>query len=102
MTNDEILELKCGQMDFKHISIRQHLHELMSTLWEEGEGFSGKKPFGNSGWEYDLYKPLVIHGIVKGDVDEYGDIENFSHKECHRIIDSLIDHIFFPNDDSDE
>ena len=48
------------------ITVREYLHKLLETLWIEGEGFSSKRPFGNSGWENDLIIPLVKAGFVEG------------------------------------
>lgn len=46
------------------ITVRDYLRTLLTTLWEEGEGFSGKRPFGNSGWEFDILIPLAVAGFV--------------------------------------
>lgn len=58
-----------------NITIKDYLKELLWVLWKEDEGFSGKRPFGNSGWCYELYKPLVVAGLVDGEIcQEYGDL----------------------------
>jgi hypothetical protein len=44
------LELRFDSDAGDNITIRDYLRILLETLWEEGEGFSGKRPFGNSGW----------------------------------------------------
>lgn len=62
------------------LTVRGYLRELLLTLWEEGEGFSGKRPFGNSGWEYELYAPLVKSGFVSGELDEDGYIDSVGHE----------------------
>jgi hypothetical protein len=59
---------------------------LLKALWEEGEGFSGKRPLGNSGWEYDLYKPLVKAGIVDGSFDEEGYIDEVDTAAADKIV----------------
>ncbi|MDH5640873.1 MAG: hypothetical protein OEY28_06230 [Nitrospira sp.] len=46
------------------LTVRQYLHKLMSLLWKEQESFDGKRPFGNSDWEFDLYKPLAKAGFI--------------------------------------
>jgi hypothetical protein len=48
-----------------NITVRDYLFELLIAVWDEGESFSGKRPFGNSGWEYDLYAPLIQAGLSK-------------------------------------
>ena len=49
-----------------NLTIRDYLRVLLTTLWEEKESFSGKRPLGNSGWEHELHKPLVEAGLIKG------------------------------------
>ena len=56
-------------------TVRDYLTKLLLTLWDEGEGFSGKRPLGNSGWEGDLIGPLIRDGLIDGALDEYGYIE---------------------------
>ena len=53
--------------DAKAKTVREYLKMLLERLWEEGEGFSGKRPFGNSGWEYDLYAALEEKGVTEQD-----------------------------------
>ena len=64
-------------------SIRSYFAAQLAALWNEGEGFSGKRPFGNSGWEGVLEEPLVKAGCIGGsvrarafdeDTNEYVDI----------------------------
>jgi hypothetical protein len=50
-----------------------YLQALLTTLWHEGEGFSGKRPFGNGGWELDVYKGFVEAKLIDGELDpEHG------------------------------
>lgn len=75
------------------LTIRGYLRELLVTLWREDEGFSGKRPFGNSGWQSDLYAPLVKAGILKGEVttgDDWEDVEVYDHPAGHKFIAKLI------------
>lgn len=46
----EILDLPMDkeENDAQASSVRGYLKTLLKTLWEEGEGFSGKRPLGNS------------------------------------------------------
>lgn len=71
-------------------TVRQYLYALLSTLWDEQEGFSGKRPFGNSGWDYDLYKPLIKAGYMDGKLDEDGCISECDDKQGHRVVSELI------------
>lgn len=80
--------------DIGETTIREYLHALLRTLWAEGEGFSGKRPFGNSGWDYDLYKPLVERGYVDGKLDEDGNIEHLDRKAARKYVAGMIDMAF--------
>jgi len=89
MSNLDI-KFHCGDLHGV-VTIRQYLFNLLRTLWDEGESFSGKRPFGNRGWEYDLYKPLIVAGVIEGEIDEYGSIEECDEDEGRRVVLRLID-----------
>lgn len=56
---DEILDAKMGENDADASTIRDYLKSLLTLVWSDGEGFDGKRPFGNSGWEGEIYATLV-------------------------------------------
>lgn len=62
--SDAVLDLPMQPNDADAATVRDYLKTLLAKLWEEEESFSGKRPLGNSGWQYDLYKPLVQAGLV--------------------------------------
>jgi hypothetical protein len=68
--NPELLDFVFPHSDLGHISIREYFHALLKQLWKDGERFSGKYPFGNSGWEYDLYYALAEAGEIAGKRDD--------------------------------
>lgn len=93
MTNKEILELKFESTDLgKEITIKDFFKELLTTLFKEGECFSGKRPFGNSGWNYDLHVCLAKNGVIEGKCFQYGDLEDWDYdsKEADSKILELI------------
>lgn len=91
MTCNEILNLKINNVRFdSDLTIRGYLLLLLDKVWNEGECFNGKRPFGDSGWEYDLYKPLVLEKIITGTVDEDGDCFDIDRIYGHEIITDLI------------
>jgi hypothetical protein len=53
------------------LSVRDYLWRLLSDVWEDKDLFSGKRPFGNSGWESDLYKPLAQAGFIDATVQDH-------------------------------
>lgn len=83
------LRFECRDLD-REVSIREYLRELLSALWHDGECFSGKRPFGNSGWEYDLYLPLIVAGVIGGNLDEDGYIHDVDASAGHKVIAELI------------
>lgn len=95
LNRDEILNLKIEHHLFDpNYRIRDYLCELLLNVWEERETFSGKRPFGNSNWEYDLYKPLVKNGVVEGKMNE-DYLESINEKQANNLIRSLIVHCFY-------
>jgi hypothetical protein len=65
LTGKDILKIKMVDNDAGAKTIREYLVSLIYQLWVEGEGFSGKRPFGNSGWEYELYNSLAAADAIK-------------------------------------
>lgn len=70
----------CDDLD-EVLTIKEYFRRLLETLLTEEEGFSGKRPFGNSGWKHDIYKCLIENGYISGKVDEYGYIEELHHDD---------------------
>jgi hypothetical protein len=76
------------------ITLRAYLKELLLTVWDEEEGFSGKRPFGNSGWQHDLAGALIRAGVDDiGRVDGDGWIEKLDgpafQKLMHEAMEAL-------------
>jgi hypothetical protein len=69
---EDILNLKLGPNDAGATTIREYLVLILANVWFEGEGFSGKRPFGNSGWQYDL---INVVETEFGNVDAHGLIQ---------------------------
>lgn len=96
-TLDEALSLPIDSDDEYIGTIRDYLFSLLSTLWNEKEGFSGKRPFGNGGWDYDLYVPLINAGVIVGSIDEDGYVDNIDEDAAEDYVHDLIYHVFFGN-----
>lgn len=58
MTGEEVLALKMPENDADATTVREYFKALLTALWDEGESFSGKRPLGNSGWEFDLLEAI--------------------------------------------
>ena len=59
------LDIPLSGNDAAAKTVREYLSILLSTLWEQGDRFDSKRPFGNSGWKYDLIYPLIEAGRVE-------------------------------------
>lgn len=89
-TPQQVLDLPMPPNDSDVDTVRGYLIELLRTLWREEEGFSGKRPFGTSGWAYDVYEPLIKAGWVDGTLDEDGYIERVDSRQAEALMDEAI------------
>lgn len=76
------------------LTVREYLSRLLTTLLEEGECFSGKRPFGNSGWEDFLLIPAIESGALTGSVDkrdpDYPEPKGYDAKEFRKMRAELV------------
>lgn len=83
----QILQAKIKSMDFDdEVTLQFYLKNLLIELWKEAEGFSGKRPFGNSGWQYDVYASLIKQGFIEGELDEDGYVDKCDTKKADQEI----------------
>ena len=82
----QVLAIEMQENDAGAETIKEYLTELLLRVWEEDEGFSGKRPFGNSGWWTELYLALAQDGILDAEIDEDGYLEDYDSEEAHKLI----------------
>lgn len=75
-------------------TVRDYFHSLLAKLWAEGENFNGKRPFGDSSWQFDIYAPLIEAGLIPGKLDEDGYVDDIDERIVDPIILGAIAHIF--------
>lgn len=75
------LACKLPENDADALTVRDYLKELLASVLIQGESFSGKRPFGNSGWEYDILDPLAAAGHIP---------EDFSADQRASLFDALV------------
>ncbi len=101
---NDALEVRFDSDAGDDLTVRQYLHALLSTVWSEGECFSGKRPFGNSGWEHELYAPLAKAGFIDlGELDEDGESYDYSREQeqaAHAYVLDLIAAAMFPGSET--
>lgn len=90
----EIIHLPIGRNDTCAKTVGEYLKILLQTLWAEEESFSGKRPFGNSGWKNVVYVSLIKEGFVKGEVDEDDLLDEVDEESADNLIDDVIEYIF--------
>ena len=84
------LEVRFNSDAGDNLTVRDYLRTLLETLWNQGEGFSGKRPFGNSGWKGDILPALIKANIVNGKLDEDGYIDHCDDKAANNVIAECI------------
>lgn len=78
-------------------TVGDYLVALVRKVWKYGEGFSGKRPFGNSGWEYDIYLALGEAGLIEVSYDESGYyLQEVDRDAADALVNKAIDHLWEP------
>lgn len=86
-----VLQIKMQKNDAGAETIGEYVAKLAINVIVETEGFSGKRPFGNSGWYRELVEPLVRAGVVRGEIDEeWGDVDGYDYKEIDTVLTKAI------------
>ena len=82
----QVLDLELGPNDSGEATVRGYLLRLLRDVWNQQEGFDGKRPFGNSSWDYDLKVPMVKAGLVSGKLDSDGYVEQLDDRKADALI----------------
>lgn len=94
MTYKDWVKIPMQDNDARAKTVGDYLKILLLTLWDEEEGFSGKRPFGNSGWQYEVYKALISAKVVDGRLDEDGYVDKIDYCTADNIIRQIIVGVF--------
>lgn len=86
----QLLHLPLEENDANAATVGEYLGLLLSTLWLQQDGFSGKRPFGNSDWATPVYLAMGKAGMIYFALNEDGYIDEFSTEEEQMIADELI------------
>lgn len=85
-----LLDAPMGKNDAGAKTVRQYFLKLLLTLVQDGEGFSGKRPFGNSGWEYELAIAWIKSGHLLGSLDEDGYVLSVDRIKLAKLMQSAV------------
>ena len=84
-----ILDIEMQSNDARASTIGEYFRKLAIKVWLLNEGFSGKRPFGNSGWEMEIYIALAAAGVIEGTYSE--EFENWEiSRQQMNVADELI------------
>ena len=86
----QVLDVAIQDDDSGATTIRAYLCALAGAVWSEGDGFSGKRPFGNSGWAWDVYTALAKAGLITATFDEDGCIKDAATEKGDALIRSAL------------
>jgi hypothetical protein len=86
---ETLLDLPLPANDADAPTVRDYLIALLREAWEQGENFC-KRPFGNSGWQYEIYTPMVKAGLVPGTVDSDGELDDVDTRAADALMDEAI------------
>jgi hypothetical protein len=62
-----LLSIQLQKNDADALNVQQYMRELLASLLDEEEGFSGKRPFGNSGWQYEYLDAIKEADLFTAD-----------------------------------
>lgn len=94
MNYKEYAKIPMQENDANAKTIGEYLEKLLLTLWDEEDNFSGKRPFGNSGWKWEIYIALISAKVVNGKLDEYGYIEEVDFSAADNVVKNIIITLF--------
>lgn len=66
-------------------TVHDYFGALLVALWVQGESFSGKRPFGNSGWDLDVMFALIQAGCWSGTITD-GELVSVDNEPAARIF----------------
>ena len=70
-------------------TVREYMRALLARLWERGEGFSGKRPFGNSDWELTVFREFVRADLIDGELRADGSV-HYDRQQAEALVQAVI------------
>jgi hypothetical protein len=87
---NSILDLPMRSNDAAASTVRVYLIRLLRAVWHDEEGFDGKRPFGNSGWQDEIYAELVRAGYLDGAFDG-NELISYDQEDAEKLVMMAID-----------
>jgi hypothetical protein len=92
-TPEAVLALPMERNDAGAATVREYLVALAAGVWTVGEGFSGKRPFGNSGWHTEIHQALGAKGWIRCELDGDGYVEDIDEAAGNELIAAALKHL---------
>ena len=73
-------------------TVGQYLLKLAAVMWRDGECADGKRPFGNSGWEWEIFTSLAEAGLIESTRDRYGDMDITDRPAAEALVTQALEH----------
>lgn len=89
-TPRQVLDLPLGENDADAATVRGFLVALTRKVWEEQEGFDGKRPWGDSAWDQPVRAALVRAGYVAGGLDAYDGVDWLDRGRAAALMDAAL------------
>src|SRR5688572_26144706 len=96
-TAQRVLDTPMQANDADAGTVREYLVRLLATVWAQEADFSGKRPFGNSSWQDEIYKALLIAGLVDGAFDEDGCLDRVDQSAADALVADAIEALGAPD-----
>jgi len=92
VTMEQVLDCPMSENDADAKTVRDYLGKLLLTVWIDGEDFDGKRPFGNSSWELEVYAALAENALIEASKDEWNDWD-YNDAHADQMVRAAIRHM---------
>lgn len=89
-TPEQVLATPMGGNDADAATVGAYLAALLRKVWIEGEGFDGKRPFGNSSWHHEVLEALGASGYIRYERDGDGYWQDHDEDAAKRLVVAAI------------
>lgn len=91
MDGKAILDIAMSTNDAKARTVRDYLKALLREVWVQEESFSGKRPFGNSGWQGEVAAALIKAKTIPGELDSDGYVNRYDQSQMDEAVRTAIE-----------
>jgi len=89
-TPQQVLDTPMQQNDADAATVREYLYKLLRDVWHHEQGFNGKRPFGNSDWQSEVYVALGRANFIRLAVDQDGYVEDVDEQAGDALVQAAI------------